>query len=111
MDGEVGAERGRRVTIRDVAARAGVSKGAVSLAFNDRPGVSPATRNRIFAAARELGWAPHLSARSLSSSFRAPNAAPRCGHSPEVVRIAAGRGGNRPREQPLWSGSRHPATG
>ena len=68
MDGEVGAGRGRRVTIRDVAARAGVSKGAVSLAFNDRPGVSAATRDRIFAAARELGWAPHLSARSLSGS-------------------------------------------
>ncbi|MGW2325878.1 LacI family DNA-binding transcriptional regulator [Streptomyces sp. NPDC001700] len=66
--GGVGAGRGRRVTIRDVAARAGVSKGAVSLAFNDRPGVSPATRDRIFAAARDLGWAPHLSARSLAGS-------------------------------------------
>jgi DNA-binding LacI/PurR family transcriptional regulator len=57
-----------RVTIKDVAARAGVSKGAVSLAFNHRPGLSEATRNRIFEAARELGWAPHLAARSLSNS-------------------------------------------
>ncbi|MEU1894192.1 LacI family DNA-binding transcriptional regulator [Streptomyces pristinaespiralis] len=56
-----------RVTIKDVAARAGVSKGAVSLAFNHKPGVSQATRERIFAAARELGWAPNLTARSLSS--------------------------------------------
>ncbi|GGZ26174.1 LacI family DNA-binding transcriptional regulator [Streptomyces poonensis] len=56
-----------RVTIKDVAARAGVSKGAVSLAFNQRPGLSEATRDRIFAAARELGWAPNSSARSLSS--------------------------------------------
>ncbi|GAB2827544.1 LacI family DNA-binding transcriptional regulator [Streptomyces daliensis] len=63
-----GPAAGRRVTINDVAARAGVSKGAVSLAFNKRPGVSDATRARIFAAARELGWAPHLSARSLSNS-------------------------------------------
>ncbi|MFF7855090.1 substrate-binding domain-containing protein [Streptomyces sp. NPDC007904] len=55
-----------RVTIRDVAARAGVSKGAVSLAFNHRPGVSPATRERIFEAARELGWTPSATARSLS---------------------------------------------
>ncbi|OII69581.1 MULTISPECIES: LacI family DNA-binding transcriptional regulator [unclassified Streptomyces] len=55
-----------RVTINDVAARAGVSKGAVSLAFNDRPGVSRATRERIFDAARELGWTPHQTARSLS---------------------------------------------
>jgi DNA-binding LacI/PurR family transcriptional regulator len=56
-----------RVTIKDVAARAGVSKGAVSLAFNQRPGLSDATRDRIFEAARELGWAPNLAARSLSS--------------------------------------------
>lgn len=56
-----------RVTIKDVAARAGVSKGAVSLAFNRKPGLSDATRDRIFAAARELGWAPNLTARSLSS--------------------------------------------
>ncbi|KUO12281.1 LacI family DNA-binding transcriptional regulator [Streptomyces sp. DSM 15324] len=57
-----------RVTIRDVAARAGVSKGAVSLAFNRKPGLSEATRERIFTAARELGWEPNLAARSLSSS-------------------------------------------
>ncbi|MFI2644010.1 LacI family DNA-binding transcriptional regulator [Streptomyces sp. NPDC018610] len=55
-----------RVTIKDVAAAAGVSKGAVSLAFNHKPGVSEATRERIFAAARQLGWAPNSSARSLS---------------------------------------------
>lgn len=55
-----------RVTIKDVAAAAGVSKGAVSLAFNNKPGVSEATRERIFAAARRLGWAPNSAARSLS---------------------------------------------
>ncbi|WP_030265622.1 LacI family DNA-binding transcriptional regulator [Streptomyces violens] len=57
----------RRITIKEVAARAGVSKGAVSLAFNHKPGVSDATRERIFEAARELGWAPNLTARSLSN--------------------------------------------
>ncbi|WP_336323035.1 LacI family DNA-binding transcriptional regulator [Streptomyces lavendofoliae] len=56
-----------RVTINDVAARAGVSKGAVSMAFNNRPGVSRTTRQRIFDVARELGWTPHQTARSLSS--------------------------------------------
>ncbi|MFD7711453.1 LacI family DNA-binding transcriptional regulator [Streptomyces sp. NPDC059785] len=55
-----------RVTIKDVAARAGVSKGAVSLAFNRKPGLSDATRDRIFAAARELGWSPNPTARSLA---------------------------------------------
>ncbi|MFM9608775.1 LacI family DNA-binding transcriptional regulator [Streptomyces niveiscabiei] len=57
-----------RVTIKDVAARAGVSKGAVSLAFNHKPGLAEATRDRIFAAARELGWAPSLTARSLAGA-------------------------------------------
>ncbi|MEU9577193.1 LacI family DNA-binding transcriptional regulator [Streptomyces chilikensis] len=55
-----------RVTIKDVAAAAGVSKGAVSLAFNNKPGVSEATRERILATARQLGWAPNSSARNLS---------------------------------------------
>ena len=44
-----------RVTIKDVAARAGVSKGAVSLAFNHKPGLSEATRDRIFRAAPGAG--------------------------------------------------------
>ncbi|PWJ05919.1 LacI family transcriptional regulator [Streptomyces sp. NWU49] len=57
-----------RVTIKDVAARAGVSKGAVSLAFNRKPGLSEATRDRIFRAARELGWAPSPTARTLAGS-------------------------------------------
>jgi DNA-binding LacI/PurR family transcriptional regulator len=58
----------RRPTIDDVARRAGVSKGAVSFALNGRPGVAPATRERILAAASELGWRPNHRARALSRS-------------------------------------------
>jgi LacI family transcriptional regulator, repressor for deo operon, udp, cdd, tsx, nupC, and nupG len=58
----------RRPTIADVARRAGVSPAAVSFAVNDRPGVSPATRERILAAARELGWRPSASARALTEA-------------------------------------------
>jgi DNA-binding LacI/PurR family transcriptional regulator len=58
----------RRPTIADVAARAGVSKGAVSFALNDRPGVAPDTRQRILAAAAELGWEPSLRARGLTQA-------------------------------------------
>jgi DNA-binding LacI/PurR family transcriptional regulator len=58
----------RRPTIDDVAHLAGVSKGAVSLALNDRPGVSDGTRRRILAAADELGWRPSVRARALSES-------------------------------------------
>jgi DNA-binding LacI/PurR family transcriptional regulator len=56
------------VTISDIARRAGVSKGAVSYALNDRPGVSPATRSRILAIADELDWHPNNAARALSAS-------------------------------------------
>ncbi|MGH8860887.1 MAG: LacI family DNA-binding transcriptional regulator [Jatrophihabitantaceae bacterium] len=57
-----------RPTIADVARRAGVSKGAVSFALNDRGGVSSETRARILDAAEELGWRPSRVARSLSVS-------------------------------------------
>lgn len=57
-----------RVTIRDIAERAGVSKGAVSYALNGRPGVSDMTRERILAIARELGWYPNRAARALSAA-------------------------------------------
>src|SRR5689334_21141458 len=60
--------RRRRPTIADVARRAGVSPAAVSFAVNDRPGVSPATRERILDAARELGWRPSASARALTEA-------------------------------------------
>ncbi|MGH3507185.1 MAG: LacI family DNA-binding transcriptional regulator [Nocardioidaceae bacterium] len=57
-----------RPTINDVARVAGVSKGAVSFALNNRPGVAPQTRERILTAARELGWTPNSRARALSVS-------------------------------------------
>jgi DNA-binding LacI/PurR family transcriptional regulator len=56
----------RRPTIADVARRAGVSKGLVSFALNDKPGVAAETRERILDVARTMGWTPNLRARSLS---------------------------------------------
>ncbi|NED82394.1 LacI family transcriptional regulator, partial [Streptomyces sp. SID11233] len=59
--------RGRpsQPTILDVAALAGVSKSAVSKVFNNRPGISEATRVRILDAAGKLGWSPSASATAL----------------------------------------------
>ncbi len=57
-----------RPTINDVARAAGVSKGAVSFAFNNRPGIAPETRERILETARQLGWSPSSRARALSVS-------------------------------------------
>ncbi|AXX31481.1 LacI family DNA-binding transcriptional regulator [Actinosynnema pretiosum subsp. pretiosum] len=54
-----------RPTIADVAARAGVSVGAVSAAVNGKGRLSEATRLRVLAAAAELGWAPSAAAVAL----------------------------------------------
>lgn len=55
----------RRLTAREVAARAGVSISAVSRTFTMGASVSPATRERVLVAARELGYRPNLMAQSL----------------------------------------------
>jgi DNA-binding LacI/PurR family transcriptional regulator len=57
-----------RPTISDIAARAGVSKAAVSYALNGRRGVSPATQARVVAIAEELGWTANNAARVLSGA-------------------------------------------
>lgn len=54
-----------RVTSIDVAKRAGVSQPTVSRALRDQPGTSEATRRRVKEAARELGYVPMQSGRSL----------------------------------------------
>ncbi len=54
-----------RVTIRDVAARAGVSVATVSKVINERYGVSAATLARVRAVIEELGYEASLVAQSL----------------------------------------------
>lgn len=54
-------------TVADVAALAGVSAGTVSKALNGRGDLRQATREKVLAAAEELGFAPNLMARSLLS--------------------------------------------
>ena len=60
--------RPARLTIRDVADRAGVSTSAASYALNGRPGVSESTRARVLAVAEELGWLPDSAARRLAGA-------------------------------------------
>ena len=57
-----------RITIKEIARRAGVSKGAVSYALNNQPGVSEATRARVLKVAEELEWVPNRAARQLSAA-------------------------------------------
>lgn len=54
------------ITIYDIADRAGVSIATVSRVFSGRSRVADATRERVFAVARELGYKPNVSARSLA---------------------------------------------
>jgi DNA-binding LacI/PurR family transcriptional regulator len=49
----------------DIAAHIGVSRQLVSLVLRDAPGASDETRRRVREAARELGFSPHVGARSL----------------------------------------------
>ena len=55
----------RRATLKDVARAAGVSQSTTSRALNGQGYVAPAVRERVRAAAEELGYVPSVAARSL----------------------------------------------
>lgn len=57
---------GRRVRLKDVAARAGVSAGLVSLVLRNQPGPGAQARARVFQAAQDLGYRPDRSASLLA---------------------------------------------
>ncbi|MFT4126345.1 MAG: LacI family DNA-binding transcriptional regulator [Gordonia sp. (in: high G+C Gram-positive bacteria)] len=65
----MGRRGARRPTLADVAARAGMSKAAVSMVLNDRPDsrLSAEAARRIRAAADELDYRPNPAAQSLRS--------------------------------------------
>lgn len=62
-----GSQRGA-VSLRDVAALAGVSIKTVSNVVNDYVHVAPGTRARVQRALAELNYRPNLSARNLRSA-------------------------------------------
>lgn len=55
----------RQITLKHVAAKAGVRPETVSKVINGKAQVSPETETRIRQAIRELGYRPNLTARSL----------------------------------------------
>jgi LacI family transcriptional regulator len=55
----------RRATIKDIARIAKTSAAAVSLAMNNRPGLSEKTRQRILKIAGKLEYRPNYPAKSL----------------------------------------------
>jgi LacI family transcriptional regulator len=56
------------LTIKDVAARAGVSPKTVSRVINGEPYVRPAVREAVMRVVEEVGYRPNAFARSLSSA-------------------------------------------
>jgi LacI family transcriptional regulator len=56
-----------KLTIRQIARLAGVSRSTVSRVINDHPNVSPDTRERVLEVVAETGFHPDPIARSLSS--------------------------------------------
>lgn len=58
-------QRAGRATIKEVASAAGVSTQTVSRVINNRPDVSPQTRQRVQEIIDQLGYQPSALARSL----------------------------------------------
>lgn len=56
----------KRVTIKDISATLGVSYGIIYRALNNKPGVSPETREKILDKAKELGYRANKVARSMA---------------------------------------------
>jgi alanine racemase len=87
-----------RVTIREVARRAGVSKTSVSFAFNDPSRLSRATLRRIMGIAEELGYSPDPVARTLATrssaaiGFLLPQAIPEAFRNPYTAELLQGIG-------------------
>jgi DNA-binding LacI/PurR family transcriptional regulator len=56
-----------RVSIKDIARRAGVSHSTVSRALSDSPLVNPGTKTRIQQLALDMGYTPSAIARAMST--------------------------------------------
>ncbi len=54
------------ITIRQIADRAGVSRGTVDRVLNGRTGVKPEIRARILTIANEMNYVPNLAAKALA---------------------------------------------
>lgn len=67
-DGKQSRSRPRAMTIKDVAAEAGVSLQTVSRVINDGPNVRPAIKERVRDAIEKLGYVPSLAARRMGGN-------------------------------------------
>ena len=61
------------VTIKDVAALAGVSPSTVSRTCKNNPSISKETKERVRRAMAELGYEPNFQASNLAAQIPAPS--------------------------------------
>src|SRR6516162_3232407 len=67
---EIMADKGPiKLTLADIAERAGVSRSLASLALRGEPGVQREKRERILKIAAELNYTPNPAARNLASNL------------------------------------------
>jgi len=55
----------KRPTIFDLVEYTGISRGTISRAFNNQPGINAKTREKVLKAARKIGYQPHNGARMM----------------------------------------------
>ena len=88
----------RRITINKLAEKAGVSKTAVSFAFNNPSRISKTTRERILRIADEYGYVPDPVARTLATrkvgsiGFLIPQSIPVAFKNPFLSQVLQGIG-------------------
>ena len=82
-----------KITIRDVAEKAGVSISSVHIALNGKKGVSEETRKHICKVARELGYHPNEYASSLKRK-----------HQNILIMLPGVEGNNQYFFPPMWQG-------
>lgn len=58
-------EKNKRPNIFDLVKRTGFSRGTISRACNNQPGINAGTREAVLKAAREIGYQPHSAARMM----------------------------------------------
>ena len=83
----------QKITIRDVAEKAGVSISSVHLALNGKKGVGEETRQHIQEVADQLGYRPNVLASSLKRKPRTI-----------VIALPSEHGSNRYFYPPIWKG-------
>lgn len=67
--GTSGGKPAKRVSIRQIAERAGVSTATVSMVLNDNPKITAATAQKVRAVIDHAGYQPNRIAQSLSGKY------------------------------------------